>query len=116
LDIPHPRIAERAFVLVPLADLAPDLVVPDKGQTIRELLAQVDRSGISAVTTADDAAPGDIALALQSNLAALDRYQSMPPSHQREYLKHIHEAHRPATRQRRITWMVNRLAGEGNLS
>jgi len=113
LDIPHPRLAERAFVLVPLADLAPDLEYPVTHETIRELLAKVDRSGISAVTTAEDTAPGDIALALQSHSGALARYQRIPPSHQREYLKHIQEARKPATRQRRITWTINRLTEEG---
>jgi 2-amino-4-hydroxy-6-hydroxymethyldihydropteridine diphosphokinase len=46
LTIPHPRLHERAFVLVPLSDLAPDLVHPRLGNTIRQLLAQVDASGI----------------------------------------------------------------------
>ncbi|MHB0987957.1 MAG: 2-amino-4-hydroxy-6-hydroxymethyldihydropteridine diphosphokinase [Bellilinea sp.] len=113
LEIPHPRLAERAFVLAPLADLAPDLEHPVTQATIRELLAKVDCSGISAVTSAEDAAPGDITLTLQSHSAALERFQHLPPSHQRAYLKHIQEARKPATRQRRITWTIDRLTEEG---
>ncbi|MBO4793202.1 MAG: 2-amino-4-hydroxy-6-hydroxymethyldihydropteridine diphosphokinase [Desulfovibrionaceae bacterium] len=37
LWLPHPRLAERAFVLVPLAEIAPDLVLPD-GRSVQELL------------------------------------------------------------------------------
>jgi 2-amino-4-hydroxy-6-hydroxymethyldihydropteridine diphosphokinase len=41
LDIPHPRIAERRFVLEPLAELAPDLRHPVMLKSVREMLAKV---------------------------------------------------------------------------
>jgi 2-amino-4-hydroxy-6-hydroxymethyldihydropteridine diphosphokinase len=41
LDIPHPRLADRRFVLEPLAELAPDLRHPQTSRTVREMLAAV---------------------------------------------------------------------------
>jgi 2-amino-4-hydroxy-6-hydroxymethyldihydropteridine diphosphokinase len=46
LVIPHPRLHERAFVLVPLAEIAPDFIHPVLGRPIHELLDEVDRSDI----------------------------------------------------------------------
>ncbi len=47
LVIPHNKIAERAFVLVPLAEIAPDLSLPDSAKTISELLELIESSDVS---------------------------------------------------------------------
>ena len=45
LSLPHPRIVGRQFVLQPLADIRPDLVLPGQTKTVRELLASATQSG-----------------------------------------------------------------------
>lgn len=49
LRIPHPRYAERRFVLAPLADLAPDLRDPVTRKTVRESLAAVADQSVRRV-------------------------------------------------------------------
>ena len=46
LTIPHPRMHERAFVLVPLTELAPDLIHPLQRKTMRSLLAAATSDGV----------------------------------------------------------------------
>lgn len=46
LTIPHPRLSSRAFVLVPLAEIAPDWIEPRSQFTIVQLLERVDTSGV----------------------------------------------------------------------
>ncbi|MBF2004125.1 2-amino-4-hydroxy-6-hydroxymethyldihydropteridine diphosphokinase [Chlorogloeopsis fritschii PCC 9212] len=46
LQIPHPRMHERAFVLVPLAEVAPDWIEPISGRKIKQLVKEVDCSEV----------------------------------------------------------------------
>ncbi len=46
LTLPHPRMCERAFVLVPLVEIVADWRHPVRDQTVKELLLQVDTAGV----------------------------------------------------------------------
>jgi 2-amino-4-hydroxy-6-hydroxymethyldihydropteridine diphosphokinase len=59
IDVPHPRLAERAFVLVPLCEIAPDVMVPGLNSSVKELL-----EGLNA----NAAQETDAVTALDSNL------------------------------------------------
>jgi 2-amino-4-hydroxy-6-hydroxymethyldihydropteridine diphosphokinase len=52
LEVPHPRMRERAFVIVPLADIALDWVVPasrgNRETTVGEILRDMDTEGVRA--------------------------------------------------------------------
>ncbi|MFB2892666.1 2-amino-4-hydroxy-6-hydroxymethyldihydropteridine diphosphokinase [Aerosakkonemataceae cyanobacterium BLCC-F50] len=49
LTIPHPWLRERAFVLVPLAEIAPNWIEPVSGKAIAQLVQAVDCSGVTKI-------------------------------------------------------------------
>ena len=49
LILPHPRLQDRAFVLVPMADVAPDWRHPVLGRTVRQMLAALPPEDVAAV-------------------------------------------------------------------
>jgi 2-amino-4-hydroxy-6-hydroxymethyldihydropteridine diphosphokinase len=55
LSLPHPRLPGRAFALLPLVDLAPDLRHPVLNKTIRQMLQECDCSGITRYPSQDPA-------------------------------------------------------------
>ncbi|MEX0329683.1 MAG: 2-amino-4-hydroxy-6-hydroxymethyldihydropteridine diphosphokinase [Ruegeria sp.] len=50
LILPHPRLQDRAFVLVPMADVAPDWSHPVLGLTVRQMVAALPPADVAAVT------------------------------------------------------------------
>lgn len=57
LSVPHPRLKERAFVLVPLAEIAPELVHPEEGKTMKHLVSQARGKGTVRPWTNPDPNP-----------------------------------------------------------
>ena len=51
LTIPHPAMLERAFALIPLAEIAPDLRHPSAKDAIAELASRLDASGVRLLGT-----------------------------------------------------------------
>lgn len=118
LSIPHPHLAERAFVLVPLAELCPQYSHPILHQTVEELRNAISAQGVRPYpaqlrlpTAARQAmqVPEDLSAALDAAPLAKAAFEALPPSHRWEYLDWIEAAARPATRQKRIQFTISML-------
>jgi 2-amino-4-hydroxy-6-hydroxymethyldihydropteridine diphosphokinase len=72
LRIPHPRLAERAFVLLPLSEIAPEAVEPSSGKSVHELLLQLPVAKTSGAPVAEKVA-GAAWARMQSQLPATIR-------------------------------------------
>ncbi len=47
LQVPHPRMLDRAFVLVPLSEIAPDIIEPKSGRSIITLCNKLEHAGVN---------------------------------------------------------------------
>ena len=55
LTIPHAQMRQRAFVLVPLADIAPDLIIPGEERSVCQFLSLLDINGIKKYANEESA-------------------------------------------------------------
>ena len=51
LQVPHPRMTERAFVLIPLAEIAPNWIEPRSGESIADLCDKVEYAGVDRLSS-----------------------------------------------------------------
>lgn len=54
LTVPHPRMAERTFVLVPLSEIAPGKRFPDSGETVARVCAKIQQDNENGLMVRDD--------------------------------------------------------------
>lgn len=109
LSLPHPRMAERAFVLVPLAALAPHALHPPTGRTITELLRAVDARGVRTYTPPEGVRiPPDLAAALAQAPRLSGHFNRLPAAHQREIIAQMEAA----PNAERLSAALERLSAE----
>jgi len=113
LTVPHPHMTERAFVMIPLNDIAASFRHPTTGEPIASLAKQVENQGVTPIEPQPPFPPRDLLLALAAVPGAQQAFLSLPPSHAREYLTWLTEARKPETRARRCLEITDRIKTGG---
>ena len=72
LLVPHPRMHERAFVMLPISEIAPDLTHPVENLTMSEIAAALSDQGVRRLGTYDSLPPDDS----RGNMESLPLLQS----------------------------------------
>lgn len=120
LQIPHPRLHERSFVLLPLNDLIPSFQHPLLKESIASLLKTSDLKGIIPQSLPASFQllpydgwydlPADLRSALEDSAQAAAAFYNLPSSHRQRWINHIQESRRSETRQQRIEKMIETLS------
>lgn len=119
LQIPHPRLHERSFVLLPLNDLAPDFHHPLLNQRVSTLLETCDLTGIILQPLPAGfyllpydgwySLPADLRGALEEADQAAAIFYGLSPSDRQRWVNYVHQAPNAPTRQQRIQEMIQSL-------
>jgi len=101
LTVPHPHMTERAFVMIPLSEVAGSFRHPITGETINAMANRMDNQDVIPIEPQPPYPPRDLLLVLADAPGAQQAFLNLPPSHMQAYLSWLNEAKKPETRARR---------------
>ena len=111
LVLPHPMLIERAFVLIPLAEVAPNLVHPVEQCSILSLRHRISDTGVHAILD-QVKIPQDMLSELNKNKTAIAAFFHLPPSHQNRYIHWVESAKHGDIRAIRLAQLNDKIVAQ----
>ena len=113
LTVPHPHMTERAFVMIPLSEVAGSFRLPTTGDPICSLANRLVNQGVTPIEPQPPYPPKDLLLTLAEVPGAQRVFLSLPPSHMQAYLSWLDESKEPEIRAERCVQIREKVL-EGN--